>query len=88
MDGNCKYGNFECPFQEPPEDPLECRTCAELKNLEAQREAIELQKKSTKIQSISSMLTASQALPYEEKGLQEKILEKSKKIIEEWAEEE
>lgn len=88
MPRDCKYGDFECPFDEPPKDPNECRVCATLKNVKAQRKAVQNQEKSMELQTISSLITASQALPYEEKEFQEKIIEKAKKHIENWLENE
>ncbi|KXA95420.1 hypothetical protein AKJ65_01800 [candidate division MSBL1 archaeon SCGC-AAA259E19] len=88
MAGNCKYGDFECPFDEPPKDPNECRACATLKNVKAQRKAVQIQERSMKLQTISSLITASQALPYEEKEFQDEIIEKAKISIKNWLESE
>lgn len=83
----CKYEDFECPFDEVPTDPNECRACASIKSAEAQKKAMKVQEKSIELQTISSLIAAGQALPYEEKEFHNKIIKKAKGAIEDWLDE-
>lgn len=77
----CKFSNFDCVYEENPEDVEICKACASIKSAEIQRDMINVQK-------MQGLATLAASLPYEEQELQDKVNERIKEMLGEWLEKE
>lgn len=77
----CRFSNFDCTYEETPEDIEICKACASMKSADVEKEMITLQRMQT-------LATLAASLPYEEKDLQEKLNDRIKEILRDWLEKE